>query len=173
MQGAVSLKVRTPAERVRNAVRCRVIRPLLRLLKNGVSPKRLAWSLAVALAVGISPLLGVTTVCMLLLAWLFRLNYVATQIGIHLMSPLQWLLFIPFIDCGIKVFRSSRLPMTKGEILHLSHRHPLQLLHLLWAWEWHALVVWAVFAAVVVPLLAVQIRRLLVMGLRRHRDLLA
>lgn len=153
-------------------MRCRVLRPLLRLLKNGVTPKRLAWSLAVAMAVGISPLLGVTTVCMLFLAWVFRLNYVATQIGIHVMSPLQWLLFVPFIDCGIKIFRTRRLPMTKTDILHLSHRHPLQLLHLLWLWEWHALVVWAVFAAVVIPLLAVQIRRLLVMAMRRHRDLL-
>ena len=164
--------MRTPAQKVRNVLRCRVLRPVLRLLKNGVSPKRLAWSLAVALVVGISPLLGVTTICMLLLAWLFRLNYVATQIGIHIVSPLQWLLFVPFIDLGIMVFRSHRLPMTKGEIMHLSHRHPLQLIHLLWQWEWHALIIWALFAVLVTPLMAVQIRRMLVLSMRHHRDLM-
>ena len=157
---------------MRNMFRCRVLRPLLRLLKNGVSPKRLGWSLAVALVVGISPLLGVTTVCMLLLAWMFELDYVATQIGIHMVSPLQWLLFVPFIDLGIKVFRSHRLPMTKAEIMHLSHRHPLQLIHLLWQWEWHALIIWALFAAIATPLIAVQIRKLLVISMRRHRDLM-
>ncbi len=164
-------EVKTPAHHVRNFLRCRVLRPLLRLLKHGVSPKRLAWSLAVAVVIGVNPFLGVTTLCMLFLAWLFRLNHVATQIGIHVVAPLQWLLFLPFIDAGIRIFGSRRLPMTRKEILHLSHRHPLQLIHLLWQWEWHALVVWAAFAVVVTPLIAMQIRRLLVVSLRRHRDL--
>ena len=170
---ALLREVKTPAGKLRNVLRCRVLRPLLRLLKHGVSPKRLAWSLAVALIVGINPFLGVTTICMLFLAWLFRLNYVATQIGIHIVSPLQWLLFVPFIDAGIAVFGSRRLPMSKADILHLSHRHPLQLIHLLWQWEWHALVIWALFAAVVTPLIAVQLRRALVLSMRRHRDLMA
>ena len=122
--------------------------------------------------IGVSPLLGVTTLCMFFLAWLFRLNYVATQIGIHVVAPLQWLLFIPFIDLGITVFRSHHLPITKAEILHLSHRHPVQLVHILWQWEWHALMIWGLFAAVATPLLAIQIRRLLVLSMRRHRDLL-
>ena len=159
-------------QRVRNGFRCRVLRPLLRLLRKGVSPKRLAWSLAVALVMGVNPFLGMTTVFMLLVAWAFGLNHVATQIGIHLMAPLQWLLFLPFIHAGIVIFRTHRLPMSKAEIMHLSHRHPLQLIHLLWQWEWHALVIWGVFAAVVTPLLAAQIRRMLIGAMRRHRDLL-
>lgn len=153
-------------------IRCRVLRPLLRLLKKGVSPKRLAWSLSVALMVGINPFLGLTTITMLLLAWIFGLNHVATQIGIHVMAPLQWLLFLPFVHAGIVLFRTHRLPMTKADILHLSHRHPLQLVHLLWQWEWHALVIWAVVAAALAPLIALQLRRMLVMSMRRHRDLL-
>ena len=154
-------------------LRCRILRPLLRLLRRGVSPKRLAWSLAIAVVVGINPFLGVTTVVMVLLAWIFRLNHVATQIGIHLVAPLQWLLFIPFIHAGIVLFRSHGLPLTKADILHLSHRHPLQLIHLLWQWEWHALCIWAVFAVLLAPLLALQIRRMLVLSMRRHRDLMA
>ena len=165
--------VNSLAKRTRNMLRCRLLRPLLRLLKKGVSPKRLAWSLAVALVVGINPFLGSTTIAMLLLAWSFRLNHFAAQIGIHLVAPLQWLLFIPFIRAGILLFHSHRLPMTKGQILHLSHHHPLQLIHLLWQWEWHALIIWVVFAALVAPLLAAQIRRMLVLSMRRHKDLLA
>jgi uncharacterized protein (DUF2062 family) len=160
-------------ERIRSTLRCRVLRPLLRVLKNGVSPKRLAWSLTLALLVGVNPLLGLTTVVMLLLAWIFNLNYIATQLGIHIVSPLQWLLFLPFVDAGIVLFRTHRLPMSKADILHLSHRHPLQLIHLLWQWEWHALVVWAAFSALLAPILALQIRRMLVLALRRHKDLLA
>ncbi len=109
---------------------------------------------------------------MLLVAWLFKLNQVATQIGIHVVAPLQWLLFLPFIHAGIVVFRAHRLPMTRAEILHLSHRHPLQLIHLLWQWEWHALVIWALCAAFLTPLMALQLRRMLVVSMRRHKDLL-
>lgn len=145
---------------------------MLRLLKNGVSPRRLAWSLTVALLVGVNPLLGFTTVSMLLLAWLFKLNHVATQIGVHLVSPLQWLLFLPLIHAGIVLFKADTLPLSKAEILHLSHRHPLQLIHLLWEWEWHALVIWAFFAGLLAPLMALQIRRMLVVSMRRHKDLL-
>lgn len=165
--------MKSPAQRVRNYVRCRIIRPLLRLLKGGISPKRLGWSLAIAVVIGVNPLLGFTTVCMLFLAWVFRLNQVATQIGIHLVSPLQWLLFLPFVHAGILLFGSHPLPLTRRAILHLSHRHPVQLIHLLWEWEWHALVIWAIFAAVVAPLLAVQIRRMLILSMRHHKDLLA
>lgn len=160
-------------KRIQNSFRCRVLRPLLRLLKGGISPKRLGWSLAIALVVGISPFLGVTTIAMLLIAWVCRLNQVATQIGIHLVSPLQWLLFLPFVHLGVLIFHSRGLPMSRGEILHLSHRHPVQLVHLLWQWEWHALVIWFFLALMIAPLLAVQIRRMLVLSMRRHKDLLA
>jgi uncharacterized protein (DUF2062 family) len=156
---------------MRNFLRCRVLWPLLRLLRKGVSPRRLAWSLAVALVVGINPFLGLTTVSMVLLACVFKLNHVATQIGIHVVSPLQWLLFLPFIHIGIVLFRSHRLPVSRAAILHLSHRHPLELLHLLWLWEWHALIVWAVMAAILAPLMAFQIRRTLVLSMRRNKGM--
>ncbi len=121
--------MRTPAQRTRSFLRCRIPTPLLRLLKRGVSPRRLAWSLAVALMVGINPCLGLTTVSMLLIAWLFKLNHVATQIGIHIVAPLQWVLFLPFIHAGIVLFRAHRLPLSGTDIRQLSHHHPLQLAH--------------------------------------------
>jgi uncharacterized protein (DUF2062 family) len=164
--------MRTIAEQARHLFRCRILRPLLRLLQTGADPRRLAWSLAIAIVIGINPLLGTTTVCMLLIAWVFQLNHVATQIGIHTVSPLQWLLFIPFVNLGIIVFRGRPLSMSKAEILRLSEHHPLRLIHLLWQWEWHALIIWAVFAAILAPILASQIRKALVLSMRRHKDLL-
>ncbi|GAC1415413.1 MAG: hypothetical protein NVSMB62_02980 [Acidobacteriaceae bacterium] len=119
-----------------------------------------------------NPFLGMTTVSMLMLAWIFELNHVATQIGIHAVAPLQWLLFLPFIHGGIVVFCAQKLPLSRAAILQLSQRHPLQLIHLLWQWEWHALVIWAAFAVVAAPFIALQIRRLLVLSLRQHKDLL-
>ncbi len=155
---------------IREFCRCKVLRPLLRHMRGGVTPRRLAWSLALGIVVGINPSVGLTTVLVFLLAWAFGLNQIASQIGAQAMVPLHLLLFIPFIQLGVHLFHTRRLPMTRRQIEHLSH-HPLRLIRDLWQWEWHALLVWGVVAAVAMPLLALYIRRGLVMLMRRHRTL--
>ncbi|RRA50323.1 DUF2062 domain-containing protein [Acidipila sp. EB88] len=156
---------------IREFVRCRIQRPLLRQLRGGVTPRRLAWSLALGIVIGINPSVGITTALVLMLAWTFGLNQVASQIGAHAVSPLHLLLFIPFIDLGVHLFHTGRLPLSRRQIEHLSH-HPWRLFREIWQWEWHALIVWGLVAAVAMPLLALYIRRALVLFMRRHRTLL-
>lgn len=151
--------------------RCRVLRPLLRLLRGGVTPRRLAWSLALGIVIGVNPSVGFTTVLVVLLAWTFGLNQIASQIGTHMMAPLHLVLLLPFIQLGVFFFHTRRLPLSRKQIEHLS-RHPLRLLHEIWQWEWHALVVWGVIASIAMPLLAIYLRRALVLLLRRHKTLL-
>jgi uncharacterized protein (DUF2062 family) len=158
-------------EFLREFVRCKILRPLLRLLRGGVTPRRLAWSLALGMMVGINPSVGITTLLVILIAWIFGLNQVASQIGTHMVGPLHLLLFLPFIQAGVWLFHTHRLPLTRRQLEHLSH-HPVRMVHELWKWEWHALIVWAVVAVVVTPLLAIYLRRALVLMMRRHRTLL-
>ncbi len=158
-------------EPIREFFRCRLLRPLLRLLRGGVTPKRLAWSLALGIVLGINPSVGLTTLLVIMLAWTFGLNQVASQIGAHAMAPIHLLLFIPFIELGVHLFHTRKLPMDRKQIEHLSH-HPLKLFREIWQWEWHALIVWGVVAAFALPLLAHYIRRSLVLLMRRHRVLL-
>jgi uncharacterized protein (DUF2062 family) len=158
-------------ESVREFVRCRVLRPLLRQLRGGVTPRRLAWSLALGMVIGINPSVGITTLLVVMLAWAFGLNQLASQVGTHAVAPLHLLLFIPFIELGVHLFHTRRLPLDRRQIEHLSH-HPLHLVQAIWQWEWHALIVWVLVAAIAMPLLAVNIRRALVTLMRRHRTLL-
>ena len=88
-----------------------------------------------------------------------------------MVAPLHILLLIPFIQAGVYIFHTRRLPMTRKQLEHLSH-HPFRLFHAIWQWEWHALVIWAVAAAILTPLLAIYLRRALVLLMRRHRALL-
>ena len=156
---------------IREWFRCHVLRPLLRALRGGVTPRRLAWSLALGMVVGINPSVGLTTLLVVLAAWAFGLNKLASVIGSHVVAPLHLLLFIPFIDLGVHVFHTGKLPMNRRQLEHLSH-HPLRLLHEIWQWEWHALIIWGVLAAIAMPLLALYLRRALVVLLRRHRTLM-
>ncbi len=158
-------------EFIREWFRCHVLRPLLRLLRGGVTPRRLAWSLAFGMVVGINPSVGLTTLLVVILAWTFGLSKLASLIGTHVVAPLHLLLFIPFIELGVHLFHTRKLPMDRKQLEHLSH-HPLRLFHEIWQWEWHALVVWVVLAGVAMPLLAKYIRRGLVVLLRKNRMLL-
>ena len=158
-------------EPIREFIRCRMLRPLLRQLRGGVTPRRLAWSLAVGIVIGINPSVGVATLLVILLAWSFGLNQVASQIGVHAVAPLHLLLFIPFIQLGVYLFHTRRLPMSWRQLEHLSH-HPVRFFQSIWVWEWHALVVWAIIAAAAMPLLALYLRRFLVLLMRRHKTLI-
>ena len=157
-------------EFIREWFRCHVLRPLLRALRGGFTPRRLAWSLALGMVIGINPSVGLTTLFVVLVAWAFGLSKLASLVGTHVVAPLHLLLFIPFIEIGVHLFHTRRLPMDRKQLEHLSH-HPLRLFHEIWQWEWHALIVWGVVAGVAMPLLAMYLRRALVMLLRRHRTL--
>jgi uncharacterized protein (DUF2062 family) len=122
--------------------------------------------LALGIVIGINPSVGITTVLVLMFAWAFGLNQVASQIGAHAVTPLHLLLLFPFIQLGVHLFHTRRLPLSRQQIEHLSH-HPLRLLRDMWQWEWHALIVWGLVAASLMPLLARYIRRGLVLLMRR------
>lgn len=128
--------------------------PVLALLGSGASPEKLAWSLALGLLVGINPLLGSTTVLCLALAFVLRLNLVASQITNHAVYPFQLLMVLPFLRAGSLLFDTAPLPMSGPALLHAARSHPLELIRLLWTWEWHALVVWSAVSLVGVPVAA-------------------
>lgn len=132
----------------------RVVIPLVDLLRMGASPERLAWSIAVGLLIGINPLLGSTTIFCLLAALLFRLNIAASQLGNHLVYPLQLLLVVPFLHLGTRVFHTAPLPLSRSAMVEAVRQHPAELIRRLWLWEWHALVLWAMLAMVIVPVAA-------------------
>ena len=139
------------------------------LLRMGADPDKLAWSLALGVVVGVNPLLGSTTVVALGLASAFRLNIVASQVGNHAMYPVEILMFPVFIKLGDLLFGTQKLPLEGGALWHAAKDHPWDTTRLLWSWEWHALVVWAMFAAVAMPAIALGIEPLLEKTARRVR----
>jgi uncharacterized protein (DUF2062 family) len=132
----------------------KIILPLLALLRMGTTPEKLAWSLAIGVAAGINPLPGSTTIFCFALIFLFRLNIVAGQLANHLMYPLQIALLFPFIRGGEYLFHTGPLPIAIKDVLPMARLAPLQTTKLLWLWEWHALVAWAIFVTVLTPALA-------------------
>jgi uncharacterized protein (DUF2062 family) len=155
----------------------RVALPILALLRMGASPEKLAWSIAAGLLIGINPILGSTTVLCLVMAFVFRLNVAASQIGNHIVYPIEILLVIPFIHLASRIFHTEPMPLSANELLHAAREHPVDLTRRLWLWEWHAFLLWIILAAVAIPLLALiltpLLRRLLVRVTRHQYPLLS
>jgi hypothetical protein len=145
----------------------RIALPVLALLRMGASPEKLAWSIAVGLLIGINPILGSTTVFCLAVAFVLRLNIAASQLGNHIVYPLELILVIPFIRLGSRLFHTAPMPLSAGELLRAAREHPVALSRQLWLWEWHALIVWALFALIAVPCAALLLTPLLRRLLRR------
>jgi hypothetical protein len=140
-----------------NWVYRRVALPIFALLRMGASPRKLAWSIAVGLLIGINPILGSTTVLCLAAAFLLRLNVAASQLANHLAYPFELLLVIPFIRFGDLVFRTEPMPFSARSLIHAARTSPVALTRQLWRWEWHAFTLWLGLAVVLVPIIALSI----------------
>lgn len=132
----------------------RIVLPVLALLRMGASPRRLAWSIAIGLLVGINPLLGSTTVLCLAVAFACRLNLAASQLANHAMYPFQVLLLLPFLRLSAWLFRSPPFLLEPKALLTAARSHPIDLVRSAWVWEWHAMVLWFVLALLLVAPLA-------------------
>jgi len=93
-------------------LRRRVWLPLIGLLKQGISPDRLALCVAIGIVVGNIPILGLSTALCALIALVFRLNLAAMQLVQVLMAPTQLLLIIPYVRLGEWILRAPHQPLS-------------------------------------------------------------
>jgi uncharacterized protein (DUF2062 family) len=146
----------------------RLLRPILDLLRQGVTPEKIALSLALGVALGVFPLLGSTTALCALAALVLRLNLPAIQVINYFVYPLQIALLIPFFRLGERLFRAPHLPLSVPQIYAMMHANVWDAIRSLWTTTWHAILVWCLlaplFAAVVYAVLLPALRRVL----RRH-----
>jgi uncharacterized protein (DUF2062 family) len=69
-------------------------------MQTGLSPRRLALTLALGFAIGCIPVLGIPTALCLLVALPLRMNVPAMQAANYAAMPLQVVLIFPFARLG-------------------------------------------------------------------------
>jgi uncharacterized protein (DUF2062 family) len=137
----------------RTWIQRRLVDPFMSLLKAGLAPGSLALTAGLGVAFGLAPTFGITTLVSTAVALRFKLNVAAMQLVCHVLSPLQLLLFLPFLRWGATLLGHGQ------EVAHLSMAQIKEMvkvegwrhvLHLLWRAELGALMIWAVVAVPVV-----------------------
>lgn len=97
---------------MRDFLQRRVVAPLLALLRQGVTPERLAMSVALGIGIGLVPVLGVSTALCAAAALAFGLNLPAIQLVNYLLTPAQLLLIIPQLRFGEWLAGAPAFPIT-------------------------------------------------------------
>jgi uncharacterized protein (DUF2062 family) len=128
----------------------RVARPILDLLRQGVTPEKIALSIALGSALGVFPCIGLTTALCAIAALVLRLNLPAIQIVNYFMYPAQMALLIPSFRLGERLFRAPHLPLSPLHLQALIHAGVWRAICLLWTTTWHAMVAWLLIAPIFV-----------------------
>jgi len=138
----------------------RLVRPIIDLLTQGITPEKIALSVAFGLVLGVFPALGWSTLLCLLLALWLKLNVPAMQLVNYLAYPLQLVLLVPFLRAGESLFRAPRLASSLPQILAIVRADVWHAITSLWVATMHAIVVWALVAPVLngIPLVYTQYR---------------
>jgi uncharacterized protein (DUF2062 family) len=144
---------------IRQYVAKYLISPLRALLKQGITPARLALSMASGLTIGLFPIVGTTTAICTMLAIGLRMNLLVIQLGNWLIYPLQLILVVPFLIMGEHIFGSTTnldpsyvAELLRTDILLAVQTVSRMILHGAFAWALCAPLIFLSIYAVLLPL---------------------
>ena len=126
----------------------RWLKPITQLLSQGVAPEKIALSISLGVILGVTPVLGSTTILCTLAAIVLRLNLPAIQFVNGLVYPLQFILLIPFYRLGAWIFGADASTISIQAVTALIHTGVWQAIRTLWVVTMHALVAWLVLGAI-------------------------
>ena len=113
-------------------------------LRQGISPPRLALTLALGFAIGCIPVVGIPTLVCAGLAMALRLNLPAIQAANYAAMPFQLALIVPFVRLGGWLISSGARSQVNANLL--LHSSPLLLLTKMSGLAEQALAAWLLIA---------------------------
>ena len=137
----------------------RVVTPILAQLKQGITPEKIALTLALGSVLGVFPIIGATTALCALIAWRLKLNQPIIQLINYLMYPIHLLLLLPFYRAGETLFGQPHLPIFSiSELMHRFQADPLGFLADFGMVGFYGVVVWCLVAPPTAALLYFALR---------------
>src|SRR5689334_10020659 len=91
--------------------RRRVVVPILAQLRQGITPEKIALTIALGVVLGVFPVLGLSTLLCVAAGIALRLNHPVLQLVNYVAYPVQVLLLIPFYRAGERLFGAAPVPM--------------------------------------------------------------
>jgi uncharacterized protein (DUF2062 family) len=114
------------------------------LLVSGNTPHQLSLAITLGIIFGVFPFLGVTTILLTIIAFIFRLNMVVVQLSNYVVYPLQLLLYLPFIRMG--KFLGNLQSVSASEVFAIMKENWVNGIEKLWVIHAWAILAWALIA---------------------------
>lgn len=122
----------------------KIIVPLQAFLTQGITPKKLALTVALGFTIAIFPVIGSTTLICAVVALVFKLNMPAIQLINYSAYPLQFVFFLPFIRLGELIFNALPIPFSINEIIALFQTDFYAAVLSLWRATMYAVTAWTI-----------------------------
>lgn len=136
-------------KKLKTWIRRKLIQPFVELLKQGMSPEKIALTIALGISIGVIPVIGSTTMLCTLAAVTLRLNLPAIMLVNGLVYPMQITLIVPFLRAGAWLFHVEGPKLTVVQIFNLIRANMWHATVVLWVSTMHALVAWLIAASIV------------------------
>jgi uncharacterized protein (DUF2062 family) len=126
--------------------------PVVRQLTQGVTPQKVALSLAVGSTLALFPILGTTTALCILAAFVLRLNQPIVQ-GVNALCTFAYFpLLVAFVHLGDRLSGSRSSSLDLPYMIGLFSHHPADFFRRFGVTALHAVLGWSVFVPIWVPL---------------------
>jgi len=136
---------------------------LLAQLRQGITPRKIALTIALAITLSVFPVLGATTALCAVAAFFLKLNQPIIQVINWLATPLQLASLMLFVRIGEWLTRAPALPFSPPQLLARFRLAPWQFLQDFGTTVLRAIIAWLLIA----PTLALLLYVLLLPAVRR------
>jgi hypothetical protein len=141
--------------------RQRVIEPMRRILLDGASAGKIAVSLSVGAMIGIWPIPWTSTAACAVVGPVLRLHIPSLLFANFMVTSLQYLLLIPFLQAGAWLFQAGPLPFSLDQVKAVLAQGVGHTMSVLGGSILRAFVVWLLITPVVVTLLYLVLKPLM------------
>jgi uncharacterized protein (DUF2062 family) len=130
----------------RNFWQRRVLDPVLAQLTQGITPEKIALTIAIGSAIAMFPILGTTTMLCLLVGIFLKLNQPIIQAVNFLCTPLHLTFIYYSVRWGERLFGIVHSRLEFRVMMQTLRQHPIDFVRDFWVAVLHACVVWAILA---------------------------
>jgi uncharacterized protein (DUF2062 family) len=140
----------------------RLADPVVGLLSHGVTPDKIAATLAVGTAVSLLPFFGVTTLFNLVVGLKLRMNQPLLQALNYLLTPVHLVMIFVYVRFGETLWGAHDTPFSIRELFSMFHEKPFAEFLQRFGWTGiHAFTAWALSVPVIIPVLYYTLRPLM------------
>ena len=136
----------------------RIVAPIAGQLRQGITPEKIALTIALGFVLGVFPILGSTTLLCALAAFALRLNQPVIHLVNYFAYPTQFALLIPFYRAGETLFGKPHIPLSVPYLLGSFRNDPAHFLREFGVIGLEGIVVWVLLAPVLAGLLYFALR---------------